>query len=173
MAAGRPLSAAVEDARERGFTEPDPLEDLSGRDVARKLVIMLREAGLEDIAVEREPVVADDWADAARQGGDVIASLRSKDGEWRQPIRGGPGRRRNMGLSRAVWARGATVGPVRLPRHSAFARLGGSGNLARIDLADAPDTPVEVHGPGAGVSVTASAVLSDLVDAAGMLCAKR
>lgn len=172
MAAGRPLSAAVGDARARGFTEPDPLEDLSGSDVERKVVIMLREAGLEDIAVERQPVVADDWAEAARRGGDVIEALLEHDDDWRRRFDSA----RSAGETWAYLARfgpkGATVGPVRLPRHSPFARLGGSGNLARIELADDPDTPVEVHGPGAGVAVTTSAVLADLVEAASAMSAK-
>lgn len=173
MATGRPLSAAVEDARSRGFTEPDPLEDLSGNDVARKLVIMLREAGLEDLAVERESVVPDDWASRARRAPDVIDALRGRDADWR-------GRFESAGADGETFAYlaqfgpgGARVGPVRLPRHSPFARLGGSGNLVRIELADDPDTPLEVHGPGAGVAVTTSAVLADLVDAARALGARR
>jgi aspartokinase/homoserine dehydrogenase 1 len=173
MAAGRPLSAAVENARERGFTEPDPLEDLSGRDVARKLVIMLREAGLEDIAVEREPVVADDWARAARASDDAIEALREHDADWRQRFESA----RAAGETWAYLARfgpeGARVAPLRLPRDSSFARLGGSTNLARIELAEDPGTPLAVQGPGAGVAVTAGAVLADLVDAAGTLCGRR
>ncbi len=173
MAAGRPLSAAVEDARARGFTEPDPLEDLSGSDVARKLVIMLREAGLEEIPVEREAVVADDWARAARARGDVIEALRERDDDWRQRFESA----RAAGETWAYLARlgpaGARVAPLRLPQDSPFARLGGSANLARIDLADDPDTPLEIRGPGAGVAVTAGSVLADLVDAAGMLCGQR
>src|SRR5262249_58362990 len=44
---GTPLSAAVRSARERGYTEPHPRDDLSGLDVARKALILAREAGLE------------------------------------------------------------------------------------------------------------------------------
>lgn len=173
MAAGEPLSAAVEDARERGFTEPDPLEDLSGRDVARKLLIMLREAGLEDKAVERVPVVDDAWASSVSGRGDVIAALRERDSDW-------AGRLAEARAGRQTWTylagfgpEGARVGPVRVGLDSPFARLEGSGNLARIELADDPHTPLEVFGPGAGVAVTAGSVLADLVDAASELARRR
>lgn len=173
MAAGQPLSVAVDDARERGFTEPDPLEDLSGSDVARKLVIMLREAGLDDIAVERQPVVADDWADQARQSPAVIPALRERDGEWRQRFESARAAGETWAYLAQFGPEGASVGPLRLDRRSPFARLGGSANLVRIELADDPRTPLEVRGPGAGVAVTAGSVLADLVDAAGMLCGPR
>lgn len=165
MGAGLPLSAAVEDARKRGFTEPDPFEDLSGHDVARKLTIMLREAGLEKVGVEREPVVDDAFADAARGRGDVIGLLEGRDPVWRQRLE----RARAAGETWTYLVQFgpelARVGPVRVAQDSPFARLAGSGNLARIQLADDPDTPLEVYGPGAGVAVTASAVLADLAEA--------
>lgn len=173
MAAGLPLSAAVEDARSRGFTEPDPLEDLSGRDVARKLLIMLREAGLEDKAVKRVPVVDDDWARSVGGRGDVIAALREHDSDW-------AGRLAEARSGQQAWTylarlgpEGACVGPVRVGLDSPFARLEGSGNLARIELTDDPETPLEIQGPGAGVAITAGSVFADLVDAAETLYNKR
>jgi len=45
--AGTPFSTAVLEAQKRGYTEPDPRIDLSGTDVARKLLILIREAGME------------------------------------------------------------------------------------------------------------------------------
>ena len=165
LSTGLSLSAAVEDARARGYTEPDPLEDLSGRDVERKLLIMLRESGLDNASVHREPVVDDYWAAAARGEGDVIAALRSKDAIWAQ-------RRKAAQAAGKVWVYlaqsgpgGARVGPVEVEQDSPFAQLSGSGNLAHIRLPDDPQTPLTIHGPGAGVAVTAGAVLADVVDA--------
>ncbi|WP_376695716.1 homoserine dehydrogenase family protein [Wenzhouxiangella sp. EGI_FJ10305] len=173
MAAGRPLSAAVDDARARGFTEPDPLEDLSGRDVARKLTIMLREAGLEEISVEREPVVADQWAESVLPGSDVIRALQNQDRVWSRRLQAAHANGETWAYLAQFEPAGARVAPVRVKCNSPLARLSGSGNLARIQLADDPETPLEVHGPGAGVAVTASAVMADLADAASELSRRR
>ncbi|RFF28599.1 MULTISPECIES: hypothetical protein [unclassified Wenzhouxiangella] len=169
MAAGRPLSAAVDDARARGFTEPDPLEDLSGRDVARKLTIMLREAGLEDVPVEREPVVADRWAESVLPDRDVIRALERQDPVWLRRLQAARAGGETWVYLAQFGPGGACVGPARVNYGSPLARLSGSGNLARIQLADDPETPLEVLGPGAGVAVTAGAVMADLADAASEL----
>ncbi|NBB93835.1 MAG: hypothetical protein GVY32_11785, partial [Gammaproteobacteria bacterium] len=129
MAGGLALSAAVGDARERGFTEPDPLEDLSGRDVARKLLIMLREAGLEGLAVEREPVVADAWAARAREAANVMEALRECDGTWRRRFESAQAAGETWVYLARVGPGEARVGPVRLPADSPFAVTGGSGNI--------------------------------------------
>lgn len=172
MAEGRPLSAAVDDARARGFTEPDPLEDLSGRDVARKLAIMLREAGLEDLTVEREPVVADEWAESLPPSTDVIRALKSRNRVWSRRLQAARAGGETWVFLAQFGPGGARVGPVRVDRDSPLARLRGSGNLATIELADDPQTPLQVHGPGAGVGVTASAVMADLVEAASELSSR-
>ncbi|MDZ7791048.1 MAG: hypothetical protein U5L08_11265 [Xanthomonadales bacterium] len=172
MAAGKPLSAAVDDARVRGFTEPDPLEDLSGRDVARKLAIMLREAGLEDTPVGREPVVADQWAESIRPGTDVIQALKSQNRVWSRRLQAARAGGETWVYLAQFGPAGASVGPARVDRSSPWARLSGSGNLATIQLADDPATPLEIHGPGAGVAVTASAVMADLVEAASELSSR-
>ncbi|NEZ02787.1 hypothetical protein G4Y73_01325 [Wenzhouxiangella sp. XN201] len=170
LSAGQPLSEAVADARHRGFTEPDPLEDLSGRDVARKLVIMLREAGLSQVRVELEPVVPDAWAAALPGQVDTIEALREKDAGWREKIVEAQRDERVWTYLARFDGRTARVGPVEVSRDSAFAGLAGSGN--RISIESAEGEAIDIHGPGAGVDVTATAVLADLVDAAFLLTRK-
>jgi aspartokinase/homoserine dehydrogenase 1 len=169
MTDGASLSEAVAEARSRGFTEPNPLEDLSGRDVARKLRIMLREAGLEEAAIHREPVVADALARSAANEPAVQALLESLDDEWRRRLAQARSRQTVMVYLARFGASGASVAPVCVAPDSPFARLAGSGNRARIEWPDDPDCPMDIFGPGAGTSVTAGAVLADLVEAASRL----
>lgn len=173
MSAGLTLSAAVADAQARGFTEPDPLEDLSGRDVERKLLIMLRELGLEEWEPSRRPVVEDEWAQLARHHGDVIEALRDQDPGWKRRLDSARQKNKTLVYLAQAGPGGAQVGPVEVERDSAFARLEGSANLATIRLEDDPQTPLNINGPGAGVAITAGAVLADLVDAAARLANQR
>lgn len=173
MRSGMTLSSAVDDARARGFTEPDPLEDLSGRDVARKLLIMLREAGFEDRSVEREGVVDDAWAAAAGRRSDFIEALGDRDPEWTSRVQSAAAAGRGWVYLAQFGPEGARVGPARVAHDAPFVRLAGSGNLVRVALTEAPATPLEIHGPGAGVAVTAGAVLADLHDAAARLASRR
>ncbi|RFF30592.1 hypothetical protein [Wenzhouxiangella sediminis] len=169
MTDGASLSEAVADARSRGFTEPNPLEDLSGRDVARKLRIMLREAGLDEIGIHREPVVPDAPARSASDEPAVKALLESLDEAWRRRLAQARSRQTVMVYLARFGQSGATVAPVCVAPDSPFARLAGSGNRACIEWPDDPDCPMDIFGPGAGTNVTAGAVLADLVEAASGL----
>jgi aspartokinase/homoserine dehydrogenase 1 len=169
MTDGATFSEAVADARSRGFTEPNPLEDLSGRDVARKLRIMLREAGLEEVDIHREPVVADALARSAPNEPAVQALLESLDDEWRRRLAQARSRQSVMVYLARFGPSGASVAPACVTPDSPFARLAGSGNRACIEWPDDPDCPMDIFGPGAGTSVTAGAVLADLVEAASRL----
>ncbi len=163
MQAGATLSESVARAQHAGFTEPDPLQDLSGEDVARKLRILLREAGLPDRPIHREPVIDDDWARAARASGDVLGALREFDACW--AIRLAAARRENKCWVYLARFNGeqAQVGPVAVPATDDVARLQGSDNRVEISAGPARWT---IGGPGAGIDVTATAVLADLAEAA-------
>jgi bifunctional aspartokinase / homoserine dehydrogenase 1 len=159
----RPFSELVLDARERGFTEPDPRDDLSGMDVARKLVILAREWGreidLED--VDLVGLVPDELRDAPPETflarvGEIDAGLAARVAAARE-------RGCVLRYVACVDADGARVGLVELPDSHAFAHLRPTDNVVQFTSARYRDNPLVVQGPGAGPDVTAAGVFADLL----------
>jgi aspartokinase/homoserine dehydrogenase 1 len=171
MHAGVAFSGAVQEARRLGYTEPDPLEDLCARDLARKALVLGRECGfdLEPAAVRVTPLV--DAALAARVGLD--AALAAEDATWRARIDDAHAAGERWVMLVHVDAGGASIGPARVGAGSAFAALPAGQNLlhVRTPLQDA--TPLVLGGPGAGPAVTAAGVLSDILVAACELASRR
>jgi homoserine dehydrogenase len=83
---GMKFSQVVAQAHRLGLTEPNPLQDLSGQDVARKLNIMLREAQLGDLPILRKPLVDDDLAHQLSRKKDVFQALEALDESWENRI---------------------------------------------------------------------------------------
>ncbi|HSU15843.1 bifunctional aspartate kinase/homoserine dehydrogenase I [Longimicrobium sp.] len=166
----RPFSELVGEARREGFTEPDPRDDLSGADVARKVVILGREMGLEmEMAdVELEGLVPD-----GLRGGSVDDFLR-RLGEHDEPMtrmwRDAHGRGERLRFVGAVERDGrATVRLRAYPATHAFARLNRTDNLVQFQTRRYTPNPLIVQGPGAGPEVTAGGVFADLLRLASYL----
>jgi len=169
----QPFSALVRQAHALGYTEPDPRDDLSGTDVARKLVILAREAGgvlvLEDVEVESLVPSALRAVDAA--------SFLDRLVELDAPIAESYARaRKNDSVLRYV-ARvdregRAHVGLVELPATHAFAHLKLTDNIVQFTTHRYRDNPLVVQGPGAGPEVTAAGVFADVLRVAAALGAR-
>ncbi|HEX6751686.1 MAG TPA: bifunctional aspartate kinase/homoserine dehydrogenase I [Longimicrobium sp.] len=160
----RPFSELVAEARREGYTEPDPRDDLSGADVARKVVILAREMGigLEMADVALEGLVPDEL----RGGGvdDFLCRLRDHDEPmtrlWRQAEERGE-RLRFVG---AVDRDGrASVRLRAYPATHAFSRLNLTDNVVQFQTRRYTPNPLIVQGPGAGPEVTAAGVFADLL----------
>lgn len=164
---GTAFSAAVAEAHRLGLTEPHPREDLNGEDVARKLLILLREAGYdlerEDVTVE--PLVPGglpDEPDPER----FLAALASYDEDWRERVERARERGERLLHVASFDGGGPRIGLTALPEDHPAARIGAGENVVvyRTDRYSA--VPLTIAGPGAGPDVTASGVLIDLVAAA-------
>ncbi|MGH8158901.1 MAG: homoserine dehydrogenase [Rhodanobacter sp.] len=160
----QPFSALVREAHALGYTEPDPRDDLSGLDVARKLVILAREAGwplsLEEVAVESlvSPALAALPLDACMQRLDLLDAPMSARLAEAQAL--GGVLRHVASLDRHGRAR---VKLVVLPAKHPFAHSRLTDNVVQFSSRRYCDNPLLVQGPGAGPEVTAAGVFSDLL----------
>jgi aspartokinase/homoserine dehydrogenase 1 len=170
---GRAFSEIVADAKAKGFTEPDPRDDLSGTDVARKVAILARECGLDveldDIPVESlvpEPLRALPTSEA------YMAALPEHDAAMADRLseaRASGEVLRYVGVVDVAGGKGS-VELRRYPATHPFAQLAGSDNVIAFTTARyAAQQPLIVRGPGAGADVTAGGVFSDLLRLAAYL----
>ncbi|GFH22425.1 uncharacterized protein HaLaN_19889, partial [Haematococcus lacustris] len=129
---GRPFSEVVLDAKAKGFTEPDPRDDLNGTDVARKVAILARECGLElelsDIPVESlvpEPLRASPSA------AEYMARIPEFDGEMAQRLQAAEASGEVLRFVGVVDVKGGKgcVELRRYPRTHPFAQLSGTDNI--------------------------------------------
>lgn len=166
VSAGRKFSAALRDAMARGYTEPDPRDDLTGADVARKALILGRLIGFagEPGAVKVENLVPPRArALTAKQ---FVASLPALDAEWDRRAQAA---RRRGGVLRyvaTVTREKIDVGLRVVDGGSPFGALRGTDNLIAFSTSRYRN-PLVIIGAGAGLEVTAGGVLNDILDLAG------
>ena len=158
------FSSIVRAAKAKGYTEPDPRDDLSGMDVARKLIILGREMGLElEIAdVQVEGLVPKALTQCSVE--EFMARLPESDGAIAEAL--ADARKKNQVLRYVgrIDADGtATVGLMRLDVKHAFANIALTDNVVRFATRRYCENPLIVQGPGAGPEVTAAGVFSDLL----------
>ena len=159
-----PFSDIVRDARQRGYTEPDPRDDLSGMDVARKLIILGREMGLE---LELSDVRVESLVPAGLERGSIeefMTRLPRSDAAMRERFEAARDKGRVLRYVGRLGADGqASVGLVEFDAHHAFANIALTDNVVRFATRRYCDNPLIVQGPGAGPEVTAGGVFADLL----------
>ena len=160
----RAFSEILREAKANGFTEPDPRDDLSGMDVARKVVILGREMGvdlsLDDVSVESlvpdglEAGSVDDFLDQLADYDDRMTAILREAREQGQVLR----------FVGAVDHTGeASVKLRRYDADHAFARINHTDNIVQFRTQRYNTNPLVVQGPGAGPAVTAAGVFADLL----------
>jgi aspartokinase/homoserine dehydrogenase 1 len=168
-----PFSDIVKDAKQRGYTEPDPRDDLSGLDVARKLIILGREMGL---ALELSNVKVQSLVPGGLEKGsiaDFLNQLPKHDAAMRGHFDAARARGKVLRYVGRVTAAGdASVGLIELDGKHAFANMALTDNIVRYATRRYCDNPLIVQGPGAGPEVTAGGVFADLLRLASYLGAR-
>lgn len=160
---GRSFSGVLREAMQRGYTEPDPRDDLSGTDMARKALILGRMMGFRgnysDVSVESlVPARAAKWPLKR-----FLSRLEIFDGEWTRRAGAAGDRGGVLRYVARVSRRKITVGLEVVPLGSLFAGLKGTDNAIAFMTERYHSSPLVVVGPGAGPAVTASGVINDIL----------
>lgn len=164
---GLSFADALQRAYELGYTEPDPRDDLSGEDVARKMLILAREAGL---MIEREAITITPLLDEALMQMPRVQFLeefKARLAGWSPRISLNPGQK--VHYVGKIEGGAIQVGLQAIDRDAAFATLHGTDNMIVFTTRRYLETPLIVRGPGAGPAVTAGGVLADLIRAAELV----
>jgi aspartokinase/homoserine dehydrogenase 1 len=169
----RNFSEIVLDAKQRGYTEPDPRDDLSGMDVARKLIILGREMGL---SLEMSEVKVESLVPAGLEQGSIeefLARLPQHDEAMKARFEAARARGKVLRYVGRLMANGtATVGVVEFDAKHAFANIALTDNVVRFATARYNNNPLIVQGPGAGPEVTAGGIFADLLRLSAYLGAR-
>ena len=160
---GHQFSQALRQAMALGYTEPDPREDLSGRDVARKALILGRLIGfageLEDIALESlVPPVAAPLPLAA-----FLGRLEEFDAAWQRRTLAAEARGGVLRYVATVTRRAISVKLTTVAKGTPLSALQGTDNYVAFTSERYRLNPLVVIGPGAGPAVTAAGVLNDIL----------
>ena len=160
---GASYSQAVEQAFDAGYTEPDPRDDLSGFDVARKALILGRTAGwpLEKEQLKVETLYENSLANIPVKG--FFEQMAFMDEAFSQRITNAGKNGKVLRYLASITKDGGTVGLQAVEKNSSLGALQGPGNYFAFYTRRYPKIPLVIAGPGAGVAVTAAGVFADIL----------
>ena len=160
---GTRFSKALRAAMTLGYTEPDPRDDLSGMDVARKALILAQLLGYEGTLdeVEVESLVPEELRTVSVA--EFLARVEELDPVWRRRVAEVRSGGRVLLYRATVTPESVRVGIVAVGALSPFASLTGTDNQFVITTTRYRTNPIVITGPGAGVAVTAAGVLNDVL----------
>ncbi|MEM6345070.1 MAG: bifunctional aspartate kinase/homoserine dehydrogenase I [Bacteroidota bacterium] len=161
---GKRFSEIVTEAQQRGYTEPDPRVDLSGKDVSRKLLILARESGLameaEEINIQNilpkpcvEAETVEQFMQALANSDDYFEELRAKAAANGKVLR----------FIATLEGENAFISLQEVDESNPFFNLSGSDNMIVFTSERYKERPLVIKGPGAGAEVTAAGVFAEIL----------
>jgi aspartokinase/homoserine dehydrogenase 1 len=161
---GDSFSQIVSEARSKGYTEPDPRDDLNGMDVARKLLILARECGMDmEIGqIEVESIVPPDCRGIEKVD-EFMEAFQKYDGEFTARQKDAAKRNERLRYMAVLEEGKAKVQLNPVGQNHPFYSLAGSDNIILLTTERYHERPMVIRGPGAGASVTAAGVFADII----------
>ena len=160
VSSGRPFSVAVREAVDRGYAEPDPREDLSGRDACRKALILARLMGYRGAAAASDDLVPRALRKVPLRT--FMDRMVRWDDEWAARVERETARGRVLRYVVTATPRAVSALLAAVPTSSPMASLHGTRNLLSFTTRRYNPEPLIVSGPGAGPDVTAAGILNDI-----------
>ena len=158
-----PFSKLVRDAKDMGYTEPDPRQDLNGLDVARKLLILARETGakleLDNIKIESLLPFGSESIESVE---DFLEHLTKFDDNMKSRLEKAKSENKKLRFIGKFEDGKASVALEAIGKEHPFYELQGSENIIAFHTDRYSDLPLVIKGTGAGAAVTAAGVLGDI-----------
>ena len=161
---GKSFANVLREAKAKGYTEPDPREDLSGMDVARKILILSREIGLKlefsDITIQ--PIIPLSCEQAPTVEA-FFAELEKENAYFEQMVNEAHAEGKVLRYIAQLENQKITIGLRAVGTDHPFYQMDGADNVIAFTTKRYHDRPLVIKGPGAGAEVTASGVFADIV----------
>ncbi len=160
------FSSVVKQAQEEGYTEPDPRLDLSGTDVARKILILAREAGfkLEMSDIENTGFLPESCLQGSVE--DFYAEMEAHESYFKELLENAKSNNLSLKYIASFDNGKASVSLQSIDAKHNFANLAGKDNAVLFYTNRYADLPLVIKGAGAGADVTAAGVFADIIRAA-------
>lgn len=166
---GVSFSEAIIEARKLGYAEPDPRDDLSGEDVARKFLTIARMLGvkIERNELQVESLIPEELLEVDQPT--FLTELAKHDSLWKQRLQKAQRNGETLRYTGSLKDGEISIGIQSVPSDSPLGQLKGTDNLIQVFSQFYSSTPLVIQGPGAGKEVTAAGVLNDILKTAKSL----